>query len=212
MSLRSAVIAMIVAWSGGAAARPVSFVGSKMPMLRAQPMMVEASVDVTPVRRLSVGATYDWLRRRPEEELSFAGLDLNLLLLRHNGEDLQANAFLLTTTGALRDAHGAWSPAGIVSLEIDGETRGIYVLAQARYLRSVSGTSDFQAMGRLGLATYPGEFDQLNPWIIVQYQYMPSFAQAHTITPMLRLMYRNTLFEIGASLRGEPMINFVAEL
>jgi hypothetical protein len=183
-----------------------------MPMLRAQPMMVEASVDVTPLRRLSIGATYGWLRRRPEEELSFAGLDLNLLLMRHNGEELQANAFLLTTTGVLHDPRGATSPAAMASLEVDGESRGVYALAQARYLRSVAGTSDFQALGRLGVAPYQGEFDQLNPWIIVQYQYMPSFDRAHTITPMLRLMYRNVLLELGASLRGEPTVNFTGEL
>lgn len=205
-------IAFAVLFGGRAQARPVSFVGSKMPMLRAQPMMVEASLDFTPIRRLSIGATYDWMRRANSEELACAGVDLNFLLWRMNGEDLQANAFFLSTWGALVPPSGSIAPAGILSIEADAESRRLYGLVQARVLRSTTGIEDRQLIARAGVAPFVGEFTEINPWIIVQYQYMPSFNRVHTITPMVRLMYLNILVEVGASLRGEPLVNFTAEI
>ena len=123
-SVTTIVIALIgVLLSDRAEARPVSFVGSKMPMMRAQPMMVELSLDFTPIRRVSMGATYDWLRRANSEELSFAGFDLNVLLWRHNGDDVQANAFFLSTWGAMMPASDTIAPAGLLSIELDAESR-----------------------------------------------------------------------------------------
>lgn len=193
-----------------AAARPVSFVGSKMVMLSGQSMMSSLSVDTTLGRGVALGATYGWMQRR-SDVLDHAAVDLNLLLWRLNGQGYQANAFLLGNAGVLLE-RGAARPAGALSLEVDAESRRFYALAQVRYLRSLDGrTEDVQGVARVGAAPFVAEFTEINPFFIVQYQYLPRFAQAHVVTPMLRLLYRGVLLEVGISLRGEPLVNVTTE-
>jgi hypothetical protein len=193
-----------------ASARPVSFVGSKMVMLSGQSMMASLTVDATLVRGLALGATYGWMQRR-EDALDFAAADLNVLLWRLNGQGYQANAFLLGNAGVLLE-RGAARPAGAVTLEVDAESRRFYGLAQLRYLRSWDGrTEDVQGLARVGVAPFLAGFTEMNPFLVVQYQYLPRFAQAHVVTPMLRLLYRSVLLEVGISLRGEPLVNVTTE-
>lgn len=168
------------------------------------------TVDTTLVRGLALGATYAWMRRR-EDVVDFAAADLNVLLWRLNGQGYQANAFLLGNVGALLE-RGAVRPAGAVSLEVDAESRRFYALAQVRYLRSLDGrTEDLQALARVGAAPFVAGFTEINPFFIVQYQYLPRFTQAHVVTPMVRLLYRSVLLEVGISLRGEPLVNVTLE-
>ena len=66
-------------------------------------------------------------------------------------------------------------------------------------------------VARAGVAPFVAGFQDLNPFFVVQYQYMPRFAQPHVVTPMLRLLYRSALLEVGMSLRGEPLVNVTTE-
>jgi hypothetical protein len=193
-----------------AQARPVSFKGSTMVMSTSQPTQVTLTADHTPFRRASFGVTYQWLSRA-DGVAQFLAPEVNLLGFRHNAHDWQANLFLTAAPGGLRSANTT-SPAGLASVEADAESRRWYVLGAARYLRSTQDFSDFQATGRVGLAPFVAEFDQINPWVILQYQYMPGFQNRHVITPMVRLLYQGVLLEVGASLRGEWTVNFSAEL
>ena len=125
--------------------------------------------------------------------------------------DWQANLFLTAAPGGLKH-EGSVSGAGLAAIEADAESRRWYVLGAARYLRSLQGFEDFQATGRVGLAPFLAEFEQINPWVVLQYQYMPGFQNKHVVTPMLRLLYQGVLLEVGSSLRGEWTVNFSAEL
>ncbi|MEN9799313.1 MAG: hypothetical protein RL653_3009 [Pseudomonadota bacterium] len=197
--------------AGTVEARPVSFLGSRMVMLSGQPMMSSLSVDVTLLRRLAVGASYGWMQRR-SDELQLAALDVNVLAYRLNGAGYQANAFLLGNAGAVRDGSAAWRPAGAVAVELDAESRWLYGLVQGRYLRTLDGRlDDLQLLARAGVAPFVAGFQDINPFFVVQYQYLPRFSQPHVVTPMLRLLYRNVLLEVGVSLRGEPLVNVTTE-
>jgi len=203
-----AVLACALAIEAGA--RPVSFVGSKMVMLSGQSMMSSLTVDTTLSRGFALGATYGWMQRQ-QDVLDYVAADLNVLLWRLNGQGYQANAFLLGNVGALL-GRGGVRPAGAVSLEVDAESRRFYGLAQVRYLRSLDGrTEDVQGLARVGVAPFLAGFTEINPFFVVQYQYLPRFAQAHVVTPMLRLLYRSVLLEVGISLRGEPLVNVTTE-
>jgi hypothetical protein len=202
---------MLVALAATAQARPVSFVGSRMPMLAAQPMMVGTSVDFTPTRWLSSGLGYTWMHRR-DGDVQYANAELNLLLHRWNLDDAQANAYLLTTAGALWRPESLVDPAGSVGLELDAETRTLYGLVQGRYLRSLGGYDDTQVLARFGAAPFTSEYDELNVWIILQYQWMPRFHTQHVVTPMVRLMFKSLLLEFGSSVHGEWLFNFTSEL
>jgi hypothetical protein len=201
---------LFICVAASAHARPVSFLGSKMLMSQAQPMMVMASADATIFRRLSIGANYQWLLRK-NETIQLGSLEANVLLFRHNADDWQANAFLTANAGVLFD-DVVPRFGGVASVELDAESRHLYGLVTARYLSDFKGLNDFQLMARFGVAPLEGEFEDLIPWVIVQYQYMPSFANPHVITPLVRLMYQSFLCEVGISIRGEPMFNFSVEI
>jgi len=198
-------------WSADAYARPVSFKGSTMVMSQSQPMMVTVAADHTPVRWFSFGGTYQWMHRATSHA-DFLGAELNFLAFRWNEQEWQANAFLTLAAGGLRDRSRPLDFAGLIAAEADAESRHLYVLVSGRYLRGLGGFEDPQLLGRVGVAPFAAEYEEINPWVVLQYQYMPRFSQPNVVTPMLRLLYRSVLLEVGSSLRGEWVINFSAEL
>jgi hypothetical protein len=204
------LVFIFVASNLSAQARPVSFVGSTMAMAQIQPSMSLVSADYTFGRRISLGAQYQWLKRA-SDEIDFAGPEINVLLFRHNALDWQANIFL---SGAFGAAFEAKQPllAGVALLEADAESRRLYGLVSARFLQSGSGLQDFQMTARVGLAPVLAEANEINPWFILQYQYMPQFTNVHVVSPVMRLLYQGFLFEAGMSLRGEVFFNVAAEL
>jgi hypothetical protein len=181
-----------------------------MAMSTSQPMMTTLTVDHTPFRRVSFGLTYQWLNRM-DGELDLVAPEVNVLAFRHNALDWQANLFLTGAAGAVWRQRSA-NPAGLVMIEADAESRRWYVLGAARYLRTLNGVQDLQALGRVGLAPFVAEYEQINPWFVVQYQYLPAFHHRHMVTPMIRLLYQGVLLEVGASLQGMWSLNFSAEL
>ena len=201
---------LVLTVGSSARGRPVSFVGSTMVMSNNQPFMVTLSADHTPLRWASFGLNYQWLNRVDGAAEIFTA-EANFLAFRWNASDWQANAFLTGNLGGLRHL-GLNAAAVSGAAEADIESRRWYLLASSRWIHSLQGYTDVQAMARAGLAPFKAEFDQINPWVVIQYQYMPRFARQQVITAMLRLLYQGVLFEIGSSLRGEWLVNFSAEL
>ncbi len=181
-----------------------------MGMAQVQPWMSSVSVDHTFSRRFAVGAQYQWLDRRTGE-VDLAGPQLNLLLFRHNADDWQANLFLTASAGVSFEARRPFF-AGYGVIEADAESRRFYVLASGRLVQTAAGTRDWQLLGRAGVAPVLAEADQLNPWVVLQYQYMPGFAEPHVVSPMVRLLYQGFLLEAGVSLRGDVFFNVAAEV
>lgn len=181
-----------------------------MGMAQVQPWMAIVSADHTFFRRVSLGVQYQWLKR-PSGEVDFAGPEFNVLVFRHNADDWQANVFLTGAFGASFEGRQPFF-AGYGALEADAESRRFLVLASGRFLQTSSGQRDWQVLARVGFAPVVAEADQLNPWVMLQYQYMPGFAAPHVISPVVRLLYQGFLFEAGVSLRGEVFFNVAAEV
>ncbi len=201
---------VLTCWASTVLARPVSFVGSTMGMAQVQPWAAIASIDHTFFRRVSVGVQYQWLNRT-SGELNFSAPEVNVLLFRHNAEDWQANLFLTGAAGMSIEARHPFF-AGYGALEADIESRRFLALASSRIFQSFSGQRDWQMLARVGFAPVVAEADQLNPWVMLQYQYMPSFATPHVVTPVVRLLYQGFLFEAGMSFRGDVFFNVAAEV
>jgi hypothetical protein len=208
--MRLALVTTFVFAASSALARPVSFVGSTMGMAQAQPDMANISVDYTFARRASLGIQYSSLRRAAGA-LDFVAPEINLLLFRHNADDWQANVFVTGAAGASFEVRRPFF-AALASLEIDAESRRFLALASGRLLQTASDQQDWQLLSRIGFAPVVGEANELNPWVLLQYQYMPGFEQAHTISPVVRLLYQGFLAEAGVSLRGTVFFNIAAEV
>ena len=61
---------------------------------------------------------------------------------------------------------------------------------------------------RVGHAPYLAEYDELNIWLMLQYMNHPRGLNRHMTTPIVRMFYKNVLWELGVSTDGTFIINF----
>ena len=91
-------------------------------------------------------------------------------------------------------------------IELDWESRRLYTaLSLSYYYTLLEKTSLYQVSYRFGFAPYVGGMEELQTWLIFQLDYFNFISIAPKwpkITPMMRFFYKNTLWEIGASLQG----------
>lgn len=154
---------------------------------------------------------------REDVNFEMAGLGVNALLKRWNRPTSQGNFYVSLAQG--REFTDGLKERNVTKadIDLDWEDRRYYVAAgYTRFFResdsrSLMGIKDIQLKKfRLGFAPYLGEFTELNTWFIVEA--MQTNNQTIEVTPMLRFYYRNVLWEVGSSLRGSWMFNFMIHL
>ena len=133
------------------------------------------------------------------------------MLKRWNGEAFQANIYGVLgagSSGLIEESKFA----GFGLLQFDIEDRHYYFLA--KHLQTVSeGRPDLrQSTARVGIAPYQDKYDGIHSWLILEWQRTEFSGRSAAIelTPLLRVFYRNLLFEIGQSFSGEMRFNYIA--
>jgi hypothetical protein len=135
----------------------------------------------------------------------------NYLLHRYNGESSQANIYLHGGVG-IADSEiekKATNEAYMTGIDIDWETRKLYSSAKFYSFNSPGVTDITMTQARIGFSPYEAGFEQLQSWIMLQAMYMPITNREVMITPMMRFFYKNVLWEVGSSTRGDWMLNFM---
>jgi hypothetical protein len=132
----------------------------------------------------------------------------DFLLYRKNARAYQSNVYVYGGWGA-ETLEGKTGGAGVFGAEADAESRRYYGSAGFQSVLPTLGSNVYQTTLRLGAAAYPAEFDEVGTWFIVQFQNNPQLSRRRDVTPMLRLMYRNMLAEIGGGFSGDLMLNFM---
>lgn len=136
---------------------------------------------------------------------------LNHLLWRKNGEDSQANIYLLSGIGVVdseierRDTREVY----MGGFEADWETRTLYTALKYYYFSSPAVTDISMTQARIGFSPFESGFENLQSWFMVQAMVMPEVEPNVIITPMLRFFYKNVLWEVGSSTRAEWMLNLM---
>ncbi|MBY0371951.1 hypothetical protein K2X33_14795 [bacterium] len=159
--------------------------------------------------KLSVGA--DFIRDTMEpQERYFLIPRLSWLVKRWNETESQANIYVYGGLGAARK--GDLTELAVEgAVEADYETRAVYFSGKAQIVaaRNFNTLAIYQA--RAGFAPYLGESGELHSWLVGQVQYFP-FApdQSLRVGPVLRMFYRNVLWEFGVSTHGSWNFNFMA--
>jgi hypothetical protein len=162
---------------------------------------------------LSLGARYHEQRQSQGDTESLLGT-LGLLLYRSNGESHQGNVYLMAGAGrsffkdlnnkTLNDefsySHG---------LQADYETRKIYTLAKYENLRSKDKVISEYYQLRLGFAPYVAGFYDLNSWFILQASQDRVMGSHIEIAPLIRFFYKNVLTELGSTIDGKFIFNFM---
>jgi hypothetical protein len=214
-NIKSLIISLLCLYPVMSLGHPTSFQGATSLMNESTSMTRHMMLTYSHRYWLASAAHYTRLELESENNAIQAGLlGVNTLLKRWNNPTSQGNVYLSA-------AHGREFKKGISDrqitrgdFDIDWEDRRFYVAAgYTRYFRQRESNDpmlykDIQIKKfRVGAAPYLGEFKELNTWIILEAMQVQN--QTVSITPMFRFYYNNVLWEIGSSLRGDWMFNFM---
>jgi hypothetical protein len=160
--------------------------------------------------QFSTGLSH-WLFSKEGKNTEFGLLKLNHLLWRHNGDASQANIYLHSGFGIVDNefSRSDTREAYMAGVEADWETRVLYTSIKHYQFYSPALLDLSMTQARIGFSPVLSDFKDLQTWVMLQSMYTPSISKSPVLTPMLRFFYHNILWEFGASLRGEWMLNFM---
>jgi hypothetical protein len=191
-------------------AAPMGFVGSQMAMGDFSPNWREAWVNhaFTPRDAIGVGGIY---MRSDDKQTTrdVAELTYTRLLSRLNLPHAQANAWLIVGAGGVRGNDFDGTRALIApGLQLDYETTRIYLAGFGRLYRAKGVNNDYGAV-RAGFSFYTVEYEETQPWFVVEARRMRDLSDKTEITPMLRLINKDYFVEAGVNTDGQGRFNFM---
>jgi hypothetical protein len=191
-------------------AGPMGFKDSTMAMGDFSPNWREGWVNyaLTPRDALGVGGLYmrsdDKLRTR-----TFAEATYTRLVKRWNGEHSQANVWFVLGAGPITGNDFSGSKAMLApGLSADYETTRVYVSASARLYRAQGLNHDF-ASTRLGFSFYEVDYNEIQPWLVLEARRMRGLSDTTEVTPMLRLIHNRYFVELGVSNSKQARFNLM---
>ncbi len=205
------VVAFVVILASAATrapAHPVSFEGATQLMIEAGEDMQMFELYHSITASQAFGPHFLRLDGKGVER-DLMALQYNRLLKRWNLPDAQANIYAGIGAGASYDrGPDRWSPAMVAIWQADYETRRIYTAYEGMAWFGDGFTHVGNSIG-LGVAPYLAEFDELNTWLLLKARHVSEFDNQIEVMPMLRFFYRNLFLEVGATLDGNPQVNFM---
>lgn len=190
-----------------AGAHPVSFQGAWQFMLGGTDTVQNLEIynSYTPKTAFGLHA----MRFEDERDDDYyAGLQHNWLLHRWNLPEAQANLYFGLGAGAAKQDGDEAAPAGLGFFRADYETRRIYTAFESKFIGSED-VSRAVTSASFGVAPYKAEFEELNTWLIVQFEHVSGMEDDLDIIPKIRLFKGPYFLELGCSLDGDPLINFM---
>ena len=209
--MRNLFLPMALALAVSAAgAAPMGFKGSAMAMGDFSPNWREAWVNYALTTTDAIGAgglamrSDDESKTRTLEELNYTRL-----LKRWNLVDAQANVWFFAGAGRIRgnDFPGsklAWTPG----VQVDYETTRVYLAATARLYRADGIKHDFTSV-RAGFSFYEADYDETQPWLVLEARRMRGLSDKTELTPMLRLIHNRYFVELGVNNSRQARANFM---
>lgn len=196
-------------------AGPLGFKGSVMAMGDFSPNWQEsfANYAFTPVDAVGI----EGVRMRSDDKTMTrqAGqITYTRRLARWNTPDSQANVFLLSGIGSvtgnnLSSSQTLFTPG----IQADYETTRVYASTALRAYRGYgAGSANIKhdyASVRAGFSFYHTDYEETQPWFIVEARRMKGLSQSTEITPMLRLINKRYFLEAGISTEKQARFNFM---
>ncbi len=195
-------------------AGPMGFNGSSMAMGDFSPNWKEAWVNHAVTPRDAFGAGAVAMRsddRRPASQLSrnFSELTYTRLVHRINGEHSQANFWFVGGAGQVTGNNfGGGKTMLAPGVSADYETTRFYASASLRLYRAPGINHDFASV-RTGFSFFEVDYDETQPWLIVEARRMRGLSEKTEITPMLRLIHNRYFVEFGMNNMKQGRFNFM---
>lgn len=201
---------LALVWAIPAFSGPMGFKDSWMAMGDISPNWQEVFANYALTPRDAIGAS-TLTMRSDDEALNRQVLEATYtrLLKRWNLPQAQANIWFLGGLGSVtgNDFSGAKAIAS-PSIQVDYETTRIYASATARLYRAEGINHDF-ASARLGFSFYEVDYDETQPWLIVEARRVNGLSDQTEVTPMLRLIHKRYFVEMGVNNSSQGRINFM---
>ena len=209
MKLRFVFIA-ILSVSLTAKAAPMGFKDSSMAMGDFSKTYRELSANYALTPRDAIGLTSTYMQtdnqsqRQTKNEFTYTRL-----VKRWNMPDAQANIWFIggvgETTGHYINGTKAMVSPGV---QADYETTRLYASVNAR-IYVADGFINNVVSARTGFSFYEVNYDETQPWMIIEARRMSMLSTQYEVTPMLRLIHNRFFVEAGANLHGKPRLNFM---
>ena len=188
----------------------MGFKDSWMAMGDFSPNWQEVFVNYALTPRDALGVSTLYMRSDDESKnRQLADVTYTRLVKRWNMPQAQANIWFLGGLGYLtgNDFVGSRAMAS-PGIQVDYETTRVYASATARLYRADGINHDF-ASARLGFSFYEVDYDETQPWLVVEARRMTGLSNSVEVTPMLRLIHNRFFFELGVSNSSQGRFNFM---
>lgn len=190
---------------GCAHAHPVIYKGGWVYQGSFMPQMNEMNVSYTFHPKWSVVMNSN--RFEMVDEYQDVTLGVNTLLKRWLQNDSQGNMYFGAHIGQYEDNNGD-GQVNHAFLMGDWENREKYVLFKTKkYFYDGKETQDY--LGRYGFAPFVAGMNRLQAWAILQVYYYEEQSREAMVTPMLRFFYKNVLWEMGSSTKGDSFLTLM---
>lgn len=193
-----------------AQAAPMGFRDSWMAMGEFGPEYRELTVNKALTATDAVGLT--GLQMRSSEgnrALDNQEVTYTRLLKRWNLPNAQANAWFIGGLGQTTERGRTGSTTTLSpGFQLDYETTRVYTALYARAYRGEGLNHDVVA-ARAGFSFYETDYDEVQPWFVLEARRMNYVSDMNEITPMLRLIHKRFFVEAGANTDGRPRFNFM---
>ena len=209
-AVRGAAAALVLLAGASVQAGPMGFKDSWMGMGDFSPNWREGWVNYAWTPRDAVGAGALWMRSddkllvREAVEATYTRLGK-----RWNMPHAQANIWLLAGLGQLRGNDFAGTRTFFApGVQVDYETTRIYVAATARLYRAEGIRHDYGSV-RAGFSFYEVDYDETQPWFILEARRMKGLSDELEITPMLRFIHKRYFIEAGINNMKQGRFNIM---
>ena len=192
----------------------MGFNGSTMVMGDFSPNWREAWVNHAVTPRDAFGAGGVAMRsddKNSATQLSrnFSELTYTRLVHRINGEYSQANLWFVGGVGRVTGNNFVNSKTMLApGVSADYETTRFYASATARLYRAPGINHDFVS-ARTGFSFYEVDYDEIQPWLVVEARRMRGLPEKTEVTPMLRLIHNRYFVEFGVNNMKQGRFNFM---
>lgn len=189
---------------------PMGFKESWMTMGDVSPNWQELFVNYSLTSRDAAGASA--ISMRADDGIKtrqFTEAIYTRLVRRWNMPEAQANIWFIGGVGNItgNDFSGSKTMTS-PGIQVDYETTRIYVAATARLYRAQGLNHDF-ASARAGFSFYEVDYDQTQPWFILEVRRMRGITDKTEVTPMLRLIHNRYFIELGVNNASQARMNFM---
>ena len=166
----------------------------------------------SPTARYSLAGTLTQMENAERRtRVNLAVVHYNRLLWRHNQPESQFNGYLTLGVGASR-SNAAFQadrdqPVLAAGVQVDYETRRIYLAAKSHYWKSEHFTVGYNNI-QAGFSFYKTDWDQTQPWLIAEISRMPGMTDDYDKAVYLRLVNKAIFLDIGVDDDLRPRVNF----